>query len=268
MLTREERAKIFADAKAIITNDHFVYAKKPDGWYHGYDYVNKDAISPNTVSVSFLCEDIAEHFYNYAVEVVVGPTTGGVILSQWTTKRLLSLSSGDRDVQAVYADEEDVLEQKEFIGNMPFEIPSASGTVKINFLPEQSQMLGPRYLARAEYCAKVGTRRIIKRGYDKIVKDHKCLIVEDVINSGKTIKDVAEAVLKAGGNVVGVGALCNRSGGRVSAETLGVPELFSLLDLNMKMFPEADCPICRERGPKSVRTDLGKGKEFLARISL
>ena len=53
MISQEIIKDIFADAKAIITADHFVYAQKPDGWRHifvpegmtpqgGYDLCLKD----------------------------------------------------------------------------------------------------------------------------------------------------------------------------------------------------------------------------------
>ena len=32
----------------------------------------------------------------------------------------------------------------------------------------------------------------------------------------------------------------------------------------VKMHPEESCPICREKGPQSVRMDLGKGNAFTA----
>lgn len=116
MLSEIERKQIFAEAEAIITDDHFVYAKKVDGWYHGREYVNKDAIYPRTKLVRLLCKDIAEHFKDEQVDVVVGPTVGAVSLSQWTA-HFLTLSrealSPVGEVLAVCADEEDVLEQKE-----------------------------------------------------------------------------------------------------------------------------------------------------------
>ena len=223
MLAQEAIKQIFSQAQAIITGDHLVYAKKPDGWYHGYDYVNKDAIYPHVRSLSLLCRDIADHFLDHQIEVVVGPTIGAVCLAQWVAHRFLDYQ---QDVLAVYADEEDVLQEGK----------------------------------------KVGTRRILKRGYDKLIIGKRCLIVEDVINSGATVAKTIKAVFDAGGIIAGVGCLCNRSGGKVNAATLGITELFSLLDLNMQMFKEEDCPICKERGVGSVRTDLGKGKEFLARI--
>ncbi len=216
-----EVMRILKRTNAVITGDHFVYAQKPDGWYHGRDYVNKDAIYPWVGNTSKLCDVIASQFADEQIETVVGPAIGGVILSQWVTHHLINnlFNSTGKTMQiyAIFADD-------------------------------------------------VDNKRVIKRGYGAYVKDKQCLIVEDVINSGLTVANTRDAILQAGGIVVGVGALCNRSGGKVTAQTLAVPKLFSLMNVSMEMFKEEDCPICKERGVESVRTDLGKGKEFLARI--
>lgn len=264
--------EIFRRSQAIIIDEHFVYAKKPDGWYHGPDYVNKDAIYVKPAFVSLLCQSMAMHFQKNNIEVVVGPTVGAVNLATWTAHWLahfcvVSLMLNDKIIQVVCADEEDVLHEEEVL-NVGLEVlpdnryratfPS-SGPVTVIFNSEH-------YFVSATCLIKTGTRRVLKRGYDKIVRGKRCLIVEDIINSGATVQKTKKAVEDAGGIVVGVGALCNRSGGNVTAETLGVPELFSLLDLEMKMYKEDDCPICKENGLESVRTDLGKGKEFLQRI--
>lgn len=261
----------FAEAKAVIRDDHFVYAKKSDGWYHGEAYVNKDAFYPEPKKVKLFCEELAKHFQHMEPEVVVGPTVGGVALSQWTAYHLPPVESHGvlRDVAAVYADEEDVLEEVEIDvvnsisvrdGKFTF---VANGQVRISVSTRKvgiySTLLGIKHQL------KVATRRVLKRGYDKIVSGRRCLIVEDIITSGATVQKVIQAIRNAGGGIVGVGALCNRSGGKVTAETLGVPMLFSLMDMDLPMYPEETCPVCKEKGEQSVRLDLGKGKEFLLR---
>jgi len=180
MLKKEEVSNIFAAAKAIITNDHFVYAKKSDGWYHGSAYVNKDAIYPYTKFISLLCRDIAYHFLKNAdkADVIVGPTVGAVSLSQWTAHHY------GPDVLSVYADEADEIEKieikKEMISENKIKLKNLLGEAEIIFAP------GSRIIDRIVYRVKVGTRRILKRGYDKIVKGKKCLVVEDIVNSGAT----------------------------------------------------------------------------------
>jgi orotate phosphoribosyltransferase len=257
-MDKQEIKRIFEQAQAIITGSHFVYAKKADGWYHGPDYVNKDAIYPYTRFVSPLCKEIADHFRNQSIEVVVGPTVGGVSLSQWVA-HWMAPSLSQKEVLAVYADEEEVTEIIELSKPKEQATFIASGEVRVILSPADQ-------IEKIVYRSKVGTRRVIRRGYDKKVKGRRCLIVEDIINSGNTVKKTCDAIKEAGGQVLGVGALCNRSGDKVTAESLGVFELFSLFDVDMVMFKEEVCPICAEKGKDSVRTDLGKGKEFLSRI--
>lgn len=268
-ITQQEIQDIFAASKSIITDDHFVYAEKADGWYHGSAYVNKDAIYPYTRFVSPLCKALADYFWGEDVEVVVGPTVGGVSLSQWVAHHYAPFPH-QREVLSVYADEEDIIQKFsltkseifEDIKDGRLEFPSARG---VNILFNADNYNAVEHLS---VDLKIGTKRVLKRGYDKIVQGKRCLIVEDVINSGTTVKKVAEAVRWAGGEVIGVGALCNRNVSKVTAETLGVKELFSLLETSMNMYPEDECSICWEKGFQSVRTDLGKGKEFLIRKGL
>jgi len=263
LLNKEQINYIFSAAKAIITDDHFVYAKKSDGWYHGSAYVNKDAIYPYTRFISPLCKDIADYFSGNDIEVVVGPTVGAVSLSQWVAHHYAPFAF-QREVLAVYADEEDVFQE------YTCEFKYFKFFLKHDFRPGiiLTAVHGDAAIEEVSFKIKIGTQRILRRGYDKIVEGKRCLVVEDIINSGATVGKTIGAIKAAGGEVVGVGALCNRSGGKVTAGNLCVPELFSLLDLQMEMFKEDECPICKEKGPESVRTDLGKGKEFLIRMGL
>lgn len=103
---------------------------------------------------------------------------------------------------------------------------------------------------------------IIKRGYDKLIAGKRVLVVEDVLTTGGSVKRVVEAVRAFGGNVIGVGALCNR-GGIMLKDIGNVPELYALVNVNLEAWDEADCPLCKQGVP--ISTDVGKGREFLAR---
>lgn len=255
--------EIFRKSGAIITGGHFVYAKKSDGWHHGSDYVNKDAIYLNPDHVSQLCLEFVKFFQNHRIDVVVGPTTGGISLSQQTTKWLKKVK-GKKHVVSVFADEVDVIEEQAILHVAPGtdEIKfTAQGNVKIKI-----NIFDGR-ISVTHYDKKIGTRRLLKRGYDQIVKDKNCLIVEDIINSGATVMKTRDEIIRVGGRVVGVGALCNRSGGTVTAQSLNVPDLFSLIDIAMPMYPEDDCPLCKHMGIMSVDANLGKGPEFLSRMA-
>jgi orotate phosphoribosyltransferase len=120
----------------------------------------------------------------------------------------------------------------------------------------------------AIYKKKIGTKRVFRRGYDKLVKGKRCLIVEDVVSSGGTVDKTCQATKLLGGIVVAVAALADRSKGKVTKETLGVDDYYVLLRVLMEMEKEEKCRKCREEGFESVRTDLGKGNEFLQRKGL
>lgn len=103
---------------------------------------------------------------------------------------------------------------------------------------------------------------IFKRGYDLLIPGRKVLVVEDVLTTGGSAKKVVDAVRTLQGEVVGVCVLSNRGG--VTVKELGnVPWLHALTTIPMESYTEDECPLCKEG--VSVNSDVGKGKEFLAR---
>src|SRR5262249_38293623 len=80
----ERAAQILAESGAIVTNSHIVYTSGR----HGSAYVNKDAVYPHTARVSELCRLIADAVAGHAIDIVCGPATGAIILSQWTGHHL------------------------------------------------------------------------------------------------------------------------------------------------------------------------------------
>jgi len=101
----------------------------------------------------------------------------------------------------------------------------------------------------------------LRRGYDKLVAGKRVLVVEDILNTGGSVKDAVAAVRAAGGTVVAVGALVNR--GAITAADVGVPALTALFDVALDAWDAAACPLCRDGVP--INTDVGKGREFLAK---
>ena len=71
------------------------------------------------------------------------------------------------------------------------------------------------------------------------------LVVEDVMTTGLSTRETMRCVEEAGGKVVGVGALIDRSGGAVD---LGMPKA-ALLTLAIQNYNPADCPLCRSGIP-------------------
>jgi orotate phosphoribosyltransferase len=103
---------------------------------------------------------------------------------------------------------------------------------------------------------------VVRRGYDQVIKGKKVLIVEDLTTTGGSIKKAVEAARAVGADVIGAMALCNR--GEVTKEMVGNPPVFDqLLKVYLKQWPAEDCELCKRGIP--VNTDIGHGKEFLAK---
>lgn len=105
-----------------------------------------------------------------------------------------------------------------------------------------------------------GDAFVIKRGYDKLIAGKNVLVVEDVLTTGGSAKKVVEATRAIGGNVIGLGVLCNR-GGITPQDVADVPKLTALVNVKLDAYDEATCPLCERNVP--INTDVGKGREFL-----
>jgi orotate phosphoribosyltransferase len=84
----------------------------------------------------------------------------------------------------------------------------------------------------------------LRRGF-QIAQGEKVLAVEDVVTKGGRVQETIDIVRALGGEVVGVGTLVDRSGGKVG---FGVP-LESLLRLSVDTFDPATCPLCQAGTP-------------------
>jgi len=80
---------------------------------------------------------------------------------------------------------------------------------------------------------------LLRRGFS-LAPGEPTLVVEDVITTGSSTRETMAAVEQAGGKVVGVGALIDRSGGKAD---LGVPKA-ALVTLSVQNYDPADCPLC------------------------
>ncbi len=201
------------DVGAIITDSHIVYTSGR----HGTSYVNKDVLYLHTKITSDLCKAMSERYDANQIDLVAGPTIGGVVLSQWVTHHL-NAKRTKGEILALYAEEEGEGEAK---------------------------------------------RRIFKRGYDLCIPGKTVVVVEDLLTTGGSARQVVEAVRTLGGNVVGLSVLCNR--GNVKAANVGDVEIHALTKVDMDSWPEKECPLCRDRIP--VNTSVGKGKAFLEKRS-
>jgi orotate phosphoribosyltransferase len=106
-----------------------------------------------------------------------------------------------------------------------------------------------------------GVQALSKRGYDEIVKDKRVVVVEDVVNTGKSIKEVVEAVRLASGNPVGAISLLNRNADDKTIEgLLGVPYT-SLHHMPLDSYDEGSVPAWLKDIP--IDTSVGHGAKYL-----
>jgi len=111
------------------------------------------------------------------------------------------------------------------------------------------------------YTEKTADKQMIfTRGYDKLVKGKKVLVIEDLTTIGGSVRKVVDTVKATGGNVVAVCVMVNRDPEKVTSEVVGGP--FSALGvIKASAFDEAVCPLCKENVP--INTDVGHGKKYL-----
>ena len=103
---------------------------------------------------------------------------------------------------------------------------------------------------------------IHRGGATGAIPGKRVLVVEDVLTTGGSAKKVVEATRAMGGNVIGLGVLCNR-GGITAADVGNPPRFWALVNVKMDAWDEAECPLCGLGIP--INTDIGKGREYLAR---
>lgn len=94
---------------AVITDSHIVYTSGR----HGASYINKDALYKHTQQTSELCESMAHDYDAQQVDVVIGPTIGGVVLSQWVAHHLNARRSSGETL-SLYAESEGEGSEKKF----------------------------------------------------------------------------------------------------------------------------------------------------------
>ena len=100
-----------------------------------------------------------------------------------------------------------------------------------------------------------------RRGYDRYIAGKNILVVEDILTTGGSARQVIELVRRHGGSVVGLSALCNR--GNVQMEDVANAPIHTLIEISLETYNEEECPFCRDHVP--VNTELGKGRAFLAK---
>jgi len=121
------------------------------------------------------------------------------------------------------------------------EVVAAPTTGGIILAFEVARQLGVRGI----FAEKTGEKeRAFRRGFN-INPGEKVLIVDDILTTGKSIREVIAAVEKLKGKIIGIGVLVDRSERSID---FGFP-LFSCLRVETVAYSPEDCPLCAARIP-------------------
>ena len=191
MLSEQDVMKMLEETEAVL-HGHFLLTSG----LHSPMYVEKFNVLQHPKYTEKLCQEIGRRYADAKIELVVGPTTGGILLAHETGKAL--------NTRAIFTEREN--------GKMT-----------------------------------------LKRGF-QIPEGCRVLVVEDIVTTGGSVREVMDVVREHGGNVIGVGLLVDRSGGKVN---FGV-RTEALLHLSVPTYKPEDCPLCKEGKPLTKRGSTGK----------
>jgi orotate phosphoribosyltransferase len=182
MTNQHEIFEIFEKAKALLKG-HFLLSSG----LHSDLYFEKFQVLQHPDYVEILCQKLASLFQDDKIEVVVGPTTGGVIIAYEVAKNLKT---------------------------------------------------------RSIFAESGGEGRVFKRGFS-LKKGERVLIVDDILTTGKSVNEVIDLVKRNDGEIIGIGLLLDRSGGKVD---FGYP-LKPLAVTEVKNYSPDECPLCKKGEP-------------------
>ncbi len=155
---------------------------------HSGVYFEKFRLLQHPEYTEKLCEPIANFYKNEDIDLVVGPTLGGVIIAY-----------------------------------------------------EVARLLGKP----CAFAEKTQNGRNFLRDFD-LPKSGNVLVVDDVLTTGGSIKEVLELVKKCGLTPIGIGVLIERS---EKTPDFGNIPLFSVYRVEVKNYTKEECPLCKKGIP-------------------
>jgi orotate phosphoribosyltransferase len=84
----------------------------------------------------------------------------------------------------------------------------------------------------------------LRRGFS-VRPGETAVVIEDVVTTGGSTREVIEVLRAAGARVLGAGSIIDRSGGRAD---LGVPRT-ALVTLDAVAYTPEECPLCQQGIP-------------------
>lgn len=88
----------------------------------------------------------------------------------------------------------------------------------------------------------------LRRGF-AVHPGQRVLVVEDVVTTGGSVREVIDLVRQSGGVIVGVGSIVDRTGGKID---FGVPYQ-AAVSLEVESWEPENCPLCKAGAPAPVK---------------
>ena len=107
---------------------------------------------------------------------------------------------------------------------------------------------------RAIFTERVDGKMTFRRGFS-LREGERVLIVEDIVTTGGSIKEVIDVVKAAGAVPVAVSMLVDRSGGKAN---FGDVPATALLTMEVETYAPENCPLCAQGIPMTKRGRTGK----------
>lgn len=212
------------DVGAIITDDHIVY----NSWRHGRAFVNiARGFNYNRLAIWF-AEQAAPLLEHLKFETIVGPC-----------------NSDDKVAYAI---------AQEMYRRYKRELYEVYAQKKTRTVVPQGEDKPVEAIVEGEFT--------FPRQQADFVKNHRVVVVCDVLTTGKTLDGVIELTREAGGIILAVLVLCNR--GKHHGTYKGFP-LIQLMGIELEEWEEGPCPLCASGLP--INTTVGHGRQYLERKS-
>ena len=106
------------------------------------------------------------------------------------------------------------------------------------------------YVERAD-----GAGRVLRRGFE-ISPGARVLVVDDVVTTGGSLVETTACIKLAGGAVIGVGVLADRTAGRTATD---VP-FFACLTVDFPSYPPEECRLCAAGVPVAPPRGTSKAR--------
>lgn len=107
---------------------------------------------------------------------------------------------------------------------------------------------------RAIFTERENGKMTFRRGFT-LHEGERVLIVEDIVTTGGSIREVIDVVKEHGGIPVAASMLVDRSGGKA---TFGDVPSTALLHMDVQTYKPEECPLCKAGIPMTKRGRTGK----------